>query len=222
MTATISPKCLTYLRGLNLPEDAPLRLAREAAESTGLPIHISPERGAFLHLLVTLLRPRHIVEIGCFTGYSALWMARALPDAGRITTLEHTAAHATLARHSFAAAPYSDRIALVEGEALEQLQTHPQLAACDMVFIDADKRQYPDYLAWAIAALQPGGLLVADNTLLSGAVYQESLPRRVRASTRDIMRHFNQQLAEHPDFTSLLLPLDDGLTLALKHAPSKF
>lgn len=207
-----------YIRTLYAQEDGAQQAAKAAAEATGLPIHISPERGKLLQLTARMLQARNILEIGSFTGYSALWLAQALPKDGMLHTIEKNPAHAAIAAESIARAAYGRRIHIHTGDALDIL---PGLAAkgpFDFVFIDADKRQYPDYLHWAERYLRRGGVLAVDNTLLSGSVYSKTLPGRIRATTRDIMRRFNRQLAENPDFSSLLLPMDDGLTLALKTA----
>ncbi len=164
-----TPPVMELVRSLVAPEDSVLAAARRRAGEAGLPaIEIAPEDGALLAALVRLLRPALIVEIGTLFGYSAIWMARALPSGGRMITIEHEPAHAAVARANLAAAGLDGTVEVREGDAREVLATIPP--PVDMVFVDADKASYPLYLAWAVAALRPGGLFAADNAFQGGRV----------------------------------------------------
>lgn len=210
---------LNYIRDLYAPEDSVLQNIRQAFELREMAIQVGAEEGKLLHMLIKLHQARHVVEIGTLGGYSAIWMARALPKNGHLHTIEQDAEHAALARKFISQSDVRDRITVWEGKALDVLkrvaETVPQV---DAVFIDADKISYPKYLDWAEAHLKPGGLLLADNTLLFGTVYQDSPPQEgnVRPSTWQAMRDFNARLADGQHFESLLLPTLEGLSIAIR------
>lgn len=201
-----------YIRELYAPETALLVQIREALAKQNLSIHVSPEEGKLLQLLVRMQGAKQIVEIGTLGGYSALWMAAGLPKGGHITTFEKSPERAAMARKHFAASPYAKHITLVEGDAHAALRDHKQ--SVDMVFIDAEKTGYPDYLQWAEEVLPVGGLLIADNTFLFGAVYGK-IPEG-EAKMWQAMRQFNARVAEA--FDALILPTEEGLSIALKRA----
>jgi predicted O-methyltransferase YrrM len=162
-----------YLTDLLLPSDPALESALQASVAAGLPsIHVTPNLGKLLALLAQVQGARSILEVGTLGGYSAIWLARALPADGRLVTLESDSKHAEVARANFARAGLTDVIDLRLGPALDTL---PQLAAegrgpFDLIFIDADKPAYPDYLAWALRLSRRGSLIVADNVVRNGRV----------------------------------------------------
>ena len=162
-----------YIEDLLVQQDPILRSVLEVSTSAGLPpISVSPAQGKLLFLLAKAIEARNILEIGTLGGYSAVWLARALPADGCVVTLEVNPDFAAVARGNFAEAGVSDSVDLRVGQALDVL---PQLAAqgagpFDFVFIDADKASYPDYLLWAIKLARPGGLIVADNVVRDGVV----------------------------------------------------
>jgi len=157
------------------PADAALEAAQRASEAAGLPaIAVSPAQGALLHVLARALGARSILEIGTLGGYSAIWLARALPADGRLVTLEAEPRHADVARANLARAGLADRVDLRLGPALAALA---QLAAegagpFDLVFIDADKQSIPEYWEWALRLARPGTLIVVDNVVRRGAVVE--------------------------------------------------
>lgn len=205
-----------YIRGLFTPEDDILQDVITRTQETTESIQINPEDGKFLQCLIKLGNIKNIVEIGTLGGYSALWMSRALPQDGHIHTIEKDAARYDLAQNTL---KDISKVTQHHGKALDIL---PQLqcdAPFDMIFIDADKINYPHYLDWAEEHLRQGGLIVGDNTLLSGAVYlkeDEDLPYRVRPQTAKNMRAFNARLADPEKYCGLLLPTPDGMTIAVK------
>lgn len=164
-----------YIEATLLGHDAVLDAALDASRKAGLPeIAVSPAQGRLLALYVTMLRAKRVLEIGTLGGYSAICMARALPEGGRLVTLEFDPAHAAVARGNFTMAGLSDRIDLKVGRAIESL---PELAAeapFDLVFIDADKPSNPDYLAWALKLTRPGSVIIGDNVVRDGAVADAS------------------------------------------------
>lgn len=162
-----------YLTALLAPADAALDAALAASAAAGLPPHdVSPTQGKLLHVLARMVGARAILEIGTLGGYSTIWLARALPADGRIVTLECDPHHARIARANLARAGLDERIDLRVGPALETLPrlTAERRAPFDLVFVDADKRSNPDYLAWSLALTRPGGVIVFDNVVRGGAV----------------------------------------------------
>jgi predicted O-methyltransferase YrrM len=190
-----------YITDLLVLSDRALDAALEASSEAGLPsINVSPTQGKLLFLMARAMGARRILEVGTLGGYSTIWLARALPADGRLITLEVNAGHAEVARSNFARAGLADVIELRLGPALDML---PKLLAqgagpFDMIFIDADKPSYPDYLAWAIRLSRQGSLIVADNVVREGAV--------VDAQSEDPavqgVRRFNAALAVEPRVTS--------------------
>jgi predicted O-methyltransferase YrrM len=183
-----------YLTDLLVRPDPALEAALRDSAAAGLPaISVSPNQGKLLHLLARLQGARSILEIGTLGGYSTIWLARALPAGGRLVTLEADAKHAEVARGNIARAGLADVVELRLGPALETL---PQLAAegrgpFDLIFIDADKESYPDYLAWSLRLSRRGSLIVADNVVRKGAVLDPACDDpRVQGA-----RRFNAALA---------------------------
>ena len=203
-----------YIRDTFAEEDYILKNIKKMADEIGRPICINPEDGKLLQLLIKMNGYKKILEIGTFYGYSTIWMARAKEDL-HIFTIEKDKESYGVAEQNFVAANIENKITILKGEAekiLEQLSE-----PFDMVFIDAEKNHYLEYLNWAEKNIRKGGLIVADNTLLSGAVFSEELPYRIRQSTRDSMIKFNKILADVNKYTSIILPAEDGITIALKN-----
>lgn len=170
-----------------------------------------PQVGALLRLLVQLLQPRHVLEIGTFSGYATLWMADALPEGGRIDTIEINDEMEDLIREGFERSGLADRIRPVTGDALDIL---PGLnGPYDLVFIDADKRDYVAYYQYVIDLVRPGGLIMADNVLWDGKVCGEEIPRDQQ--TRGILA-FNDLVAGDDRVENFILPLRDGLNIIRK------
>lgn len=162
-----------YLTDLLAPSDDALDAALAANAAAGLPAHdVSPTQGKLLQVLARTVGARSILEIGTLGGYSTIWLARALPDGGRVVTLESDPDHARVASANLQRAGVSARVDLRVGPALDTLPllAREQRAPFDLVFVDADKRSNPAYLAWALALTRPGGVLVFDNVVRGGAV----------------------------------------------------
>ena len=210
------PALYAYLQANSLRETDILRRLRE--ETQALPrgsIQIAPEQGQFMALLVELMGARRAIEIGTFTGYSALVVAAALPAGGRLICCEHDEEWAAIARRYWQEAGLADRIELCLGEALDTLDrllAEGHEGTFDFAFIDADKANYVAYFERCLALLRPGGLIVADNVLWGGAVAD---PAADDPDTRAI-RAFNRRLHEDRRVTLSLVPIGDGLTLARK------
>ncbi|MDH0336441.1 O-methyltransferase [Metapseudomonas otitidis] len=204
-----------YLLDVSLRE-SPL-LERLRAETAALPTanwQIAPEQGQFMALLVRLMGARRILEVGTYTGYSALVMAEALPEDGRVVCLDRAGDYHAIARRYWHEAGVEARIQLRTGEALACLEALEREGgeAFDLVFIDADKANYPRYLEHALRLVRRGGLVLFDNVLWSGRVLQVEPDSD---DTRGIQA-LNRALKTDPRVEVSLLPLGDGLTLCRK------
>jgi predicted O-methyltransferase YrrM len=183
----------------------------EAQRKAAGGIAVGPEEGKFLQFLIRATGAKKVLEIGTFNGYSALWMADALPEGGEVVTLEYDAPRAAIARENTAHEP---KIRIVAGDALETL---PKLRGpFDMAFIDADKIHYLEYLDAVEKLIRKGGLIVADNTFLFDAVWQDGPVDRVRETARAAMRALNKRLADPAKYTGAMLPTEQGMTVAVK------
>jgi caffeoyl-CoA O-methyltransferase len=192
------------------PEDEALRSALAAAKEAGLPlIQISPIEGKLLQLLAVACNAHKILEIGSLAGYSGIWLARALPADGRLITLEVSPKHAEVVRNSFKRAGVADRSEVRVGKALDLLPQLEGEAPFDLVFIDADKPPYPQYLDWALRLTRPGSIIVADNTIHSGERLHEVTDKDEADAS---VYEYNRRAASDPRLDSLALAIDDDST----------
>lgn len=178
-------------------EDEALRAAVEAAEAAGLPsIQVSPPQGKLLALLVRLVGAKKILEFGTLGGYSAILMARALPADGQLISLEARGEYAEVARRSIDRAGVGDRVEVRVGPALEALPEleRDAVGPFDLVFIDADKVNTPNYFAWALDHTRPGGLIIADNVVRKGTLADASDPDEATQA----QRRLHEMLSEEP------------------------
>ena len=166
-------------------EDDALRGAVEAAEAAGLPaIQVSPPQGKLLQLLVRLVGAKRILEFGTLGGYSAILMARALPADGRLITLEAKTEYAEVARQSIERAGVGDRVEVRVGPALEALPALEDAGPFDLVFIDADKVNTPNYFDWALDRTRAAGLIIADNVVRDGSLGDAKDPDEATVAQR--------------------------------------
>ncbi|QJC27522.1 protein-L-isoaspartate O-methyltransferase [Anaplasma platys] len=172
--------------------------------------------GRFLQLLVGVSMVKTIVEVGTCMGFSALCMAKALPEDGHIYTIERDLENATKARKNVENCQLDKKVTVIHGDAREELKTLEHLTPFDMMFIDANKASYCDYLTWASKNIRKGGLIVADNALLFGAVFEERPHGRVTKSAHAAMVAFNKELSNEAKYLSSLLPTNEGLLVAIK------
>jgi predicted O-methyltransferase YrrM len=162
-----------YLDKMLIPQDSTLEQALAAAAAAKLPaIQVSSVQGKFLHMLALIMGAHNILEIGTLGGYSTIWMAKALPEGGRLITLEADPKHADVARKNFALAGVENKVELRLGKALDTL---PHVAAelrnpFDMFFIDANKSNMPEYFEWSLKLARKGSVIIADNVVREGAV----------------------------------------------------
>jgi predicted O-methyltransferase YrrM len=208
-----------YITDLLIPRDAILDAALESSRAAELPpINVSPTQGKLLHILARAQGARRILELGTLGGYSTIWLARALPQGGRLVTLEANAKHAEVARQNIARSGLTQLVELRLGSALDSLK---QMVAAgdapfDFIFIDADKPGYPDYLIWTLKLSRPGTMIIADNVVRNAKV--------INSSSDDPnvqgIRRFNEVLATEPRLTATTIQTVgskgyDGFTLAL-------
>ena len=176
-------------------------------------------QGRVLSMLSHMIRPKRILELGTFTGYSALCLAEGLTEDGRLVTIEHNDELEQTIRHNLSLSPLGQKIDLVLADAKEWLSTNDQRQALsrndffDLVFIDADKREYCAYLDLVAPLVRPGGFILADNTLWDGHIVDPAYDKDTQTLG---LRRFNEQLAADPRFEQVILPLRDGLTLIRK------
>jgi predicted O-methyltransferase YrrM len=208
-----------YISNLFVPFDPVMQEALATSEAAGLPsISVAPNEGKLLMLLAQICGARKILEIGTLGGYSTIWLARGMASGGTLVTLEASAKHAEIARINFARAGLANAIEVRVGSALDTL---PQLAAqdrgpFDLIFIDANKDNYPEYFAWALKLSRRGSLIVADNVVRDGEVLDStSNDPRVQGT-----RRFNQLLADEPRVRATVIQTvgrkgHDGIAIAV-------
>lgn len=207
----------TYFADLFVGEDAVLDAAMADAKAAGLPdIAISATQGKFLYLLAKVTGARRILEFGTLAGYSTIWLARALPEDGQLVTLEYDPAHAKVAEGNLARAGLGDRCEVIVGAALETLPAYEARgeAPFDLVFLDADKVNYPAYLDWSVKLARPGALILADNVVRNGRVLDPAGDENAQGAAE-----FNAKLAAHPRLEAIAIQQvgpkgHDGLALA--------
>lgn len=203
-----------YMRDLFAAEDEALLRIRQALREDGKEgINVGANEGRILQVLLKMTGARRVIEIGTLYGYSTLWMARALPEGGKITTLEAMPDHASRARELLEQTECADRIEIIEGDARASLKNIR--GPFDVAFIDADKANYLHYLDWAEENVRPGGLIIGDNTYLFGKVFDANLADDSEPSVT-AMRTFNRRLADKSKYASVLVPTSEGMTVAFK------
>jgi caffeoyl-CoA O-methyltransferase len=204
-----------YIEGRFAPQDEALEAALRESRRAGLPpIQVSPNEAKLLQLLAEMVGARRILEVGTLGGYSAIHFGRALPEDGTLISLEIDERHAEVARKNVERAGLSSKVEIRVGDARELLAriTENAEGPFDVVFIDADKEGYPEYLGWALKLTRPGSLILGDNTIRGGSILD---PRDDSARATS---EFNERIAGDPRLSAILLPIlrerIDGLTIA--------
>jgi predicted O-methyltransferase YrrM len=207
-----------YIQDLFGDHDAALAQNLVDADAAGLPpINVSANQGRLLYLLAKMSRARRILEIGTLGGYSTTWLARALPDDGRVVSLEVAQKHSDVARKNLERAGIGSLVTIQVGPADQSMQRmiEAREASFDFIFIDADKPGYLRYLDLALPLSRPGTVIVADNLIRNGAVL-ESAPADENARAA---RAFNAAMASHPRLESIIVPLMrksiDGMSISI-------
>jgi predicted O-methyltransferase YrrM len=215
-TLGLSPELLAYVQNVGGREDDDLRRLREETASHPMArMQISAEQGQFLILLMELLGAQKTFEVGTFTGYSAMCVAKAMGPKGRVVALDISEEYTTVARKHWAKAGISDRIDLrlaPAGDSLKAMVAAGESGSYDFAFIDADKTGYDTYYEYALKLLRTGGIIAIDNVLWSGRVID---PADTTADTA-ALRVINEKIAKDERVTLSMVPIGDGLTLARK------
>jgi caffeoyl-CoA O-methyltransferase len=200
-----------YIAALTTPEDDFFRSLTDHARRAGIPpIWISPEQGSFMQILLKAMRAKEVIEVGTLAGYSAIWMARALPPDGRLRTIENSTERADFAKRWIARSDVAGRIEVFQGTGTEVLPRF-QSNSADAAFIDADKEGYPLYLRECLRIVRPGGIVMADNAFGFGRLF-DSDDKGVVA-----MRAFNEIMNRESSLQSIIVPIGDGLWIGVKH-----
>lgn len=202
-----------YIVTLFAPEDELLGALREEADRSGFPpASIAPDAGRFLQVLLRTIAARRVLEVGTLGGYSAIWMARALPAGSSLVTIERNDRFAAFAARYVERAGLASVVTIRRGRALDVL---PSLDGeeFDFVFLDGDRVPLPTYLDWALRLVRPGGMIAAYNALLGGRVVTAGL--NVEDEELRAVREFNLRIANDPRLTSILVPAYDGLVVAV-------
>lgn len=200
-----------YVTELFAAEDPILSKIRARHAAENLPaINVSPEEGKLLYVLLLAIQAKRVLEIGSLGGYSGVWLARALPPGGELTTIEKDPKHARIAQEAFDMAKLHGRVQLIQGSALEVLPT--LTAGFDAVFIDADKEPLPLYFVWAMKLLRRGGLLLCDNAFFHGAALD---PNDHSANAVGVQK-FNELASRDPRLVATIIPVRDGLVVGVK------
>jgi caffeoyl-CoA O-methyltransferase len=203
-----------YIDALHAPGDAVIREIEADGRARGLPL-VQPASARLLQSLVIATGARRVLEIGTCIGYSAIWMARALPAEGMLITIEADPERAATARENIERAGLGERISVIVGDASRYL--HKVAGPFDLVFQDSDKRLYEPMLDRLIALLRPGGVLASDNVLWSGEVVEGyvSAPRHDVDDTA-ALRRYNTRLASDTRLITTFLPVGDGVALSVR------
>ncbi|MBQ2067487.1 MAG: O-methyltransferase [Paludibacteraceae bacterium] len=170
-------------------------------------------QGRVLSMISHMIRPQHILELGTFTGYSALCLAEGLAEGGKLVTIEHNDELEDTIRRNLSRSPLSDRIELVIGDAKEVINRPNLVNQYNLVFIDADKREYCTYIDLVYPLVPVGGFILADNTLWDGHIIDPAYDKDKQTLG---LRAFNDQIKEDDRFEQVILPLRDGLTIIRK------
>ncbi len=207
----LSPEIHDYLLAHGEPPDDVARslIAATAALGSVAGMQIAPEQGAFMTLVTRLIGARHAVEVGTFTGYSALCVARGLPADGHLLCCDVNEEWTAIGRAHWERAGVADRIELRIAPALDTLRSLPAEATIDLAFVDADKPNYPNYFEELVGRLRPNGLMLVDNVLWGGRVVEEA----DHEESTEAIRAFNDLVAADPRVDAVMLPVSDGLTL---------
>ena len=204
-----------YIEQHSTPENEVLQTITRSTYNHVLNPHMlsGHVQGRVLSMLSHMIRPHRVLELGTFTGYSALCLAEGLAEDGRLITIEHNDELEQTIRHNLSLSPLGAKIELLIGDAKEILNTWNQSAPpylFDLIFIDADKREYCAYLDLVLPLVRPGGFILADNTLWDGHIFDPAYDRDKQTVG---LRAFNDRVASDDRFEQVILPLRDGLTL---------
>lgn len=207
----------SYLNEVFPLNDPDLLAIKARLQEQGLDfMSVSGPEARVLQFFIRALNLSKVVEVGTLFGYSAVAMAHALPLGGKVISLEKSEENFSVARDLIAKSSVADRIELICGDAVEALRSLESRGPFDLVFIDANKGAYVEYLDWAEKNVRSGGLIIGDNTFLFGAVWGESRDSAVGPKQVRVMKEFNLRLADRSKYNSILIPSFEGMTVAQK------
>ena len=207
----LSPDSLAYLADLARQDEVLARVERETSEMPRAMMQVSPDQGALLQVLVAAVGATNALEVGTFTGYSAICIARGLPEGGRLTCLELEDEYADIAQRNLEAAGVADRVSIVRGPAGESLRAMPEEPAYDFVFLDADKGGYPEYYELILPRMHKNALLLIDNVLMGGDVVDPE-----PGSSNEIVAQLNARIAEDDRVEAAFAMVADGVAFVRK------
>jgi len=206
-----------YIESLTPAESVSKKQSRTAAEELGLGrISLSSSEGQLLSFMIRQKQCRKFVEIGTLTGLSAQYILEGMDGEGLLWTLEKTQIHADKAREALTLHPWGDKATVVVGDARMTLEIVASEGPFDGVFIDGNKAAYGDYLIWAEKNVRAGGLIIADNVFLSGAVWGETTQQKFSEKQISVLQAFNKRLADPNFYQSIIVPTQEGMTFAIK------
>lgn len=208
----VTRKHLQYVAERTRGDDDFLVALKEAAKVAEIPaIWINPAQASLMQIMLKLNGAREVVEVGCLAGYSAIQMARALPQGGRVRTIEISTKHAAFARDWISRSDVAGKVDVLEGTGVDVLATLASNSA-DAAFLDADKENYPRYLDECMRIVRPGGLVMADNAFAFGQLFDE-VPQE---SGVHAVRRFNDYMAAKPGLHAVIAPIGDGCWIGVK------
>lgn len=212
MKHLVSPEIEAYAQAYSRPESSVCRALREETQRTMeyAQMVVGPLEGAFLQMMTQLVGAKRVLEIGMFTGYSALCFAEALPVDGTVVTCEINEESAALARRHISQAPFGSKISIRMGPALDTMST--LTGPFDLIFIDADKMNYLNYYRRALDLLSPNGVILIDNVLWSGEVLKQPPPDDQTAAIQEL----NRTVAADPSVSAVLVTIRDGVLVVRK------
>jgi len=208
---SLSPDSLAYLANLASQDEVLARVERETSEMPRSMMQVSPDQGALMQVLVAALGAKNALEVGTFTGYSAICIARGLGDGGKLTCLELEDEYADIAQRNLEAAGVQDRVTIVRGPAGESLGSMPEEATFDFVFLDADKTGYPDYYEQILPRMKPNALLLIDNILMGGDVVDPE-----PGSSNAVVANLNARIAQDDRVEAAFAMIADGIAFVRK------
>jgi len=207
----LSADSLMYLAGLAVQDDVLARVERETAEMPRSMMQVSPDQGALLQVLVAAVGAKNVLEVGTFTGYSAICIARGLVEGGTLTCLELEDEYADIAQRNIEAAGVEDRVDIVRGPAGDSLRAMPEEPTYDFVFLDADKSGYPDYYEQILPRMKPDALLLIDNILMGGDVVDPE-----PGTSNEIVARLNAKVAQDDRVDAAFAMVADGVAFVRK------
>ncbi|WP_391118335.1 O-methyltransferase [Psychrobacillus sp. L3] len=203
----------SYIDSVFHNQDALLEEVISSIEENGMPsISVSPSSGKLLTMLISISGAKNVLEIGALGGYSGICLARGFDREGKLTSLELEERYAQLAHSNLSKAGFGDQVSYITGAALQSLEKLVgDNKRFDFFFIDADKDNYENYLEYCISLADSGALIVTDNVLAGGSVAdQGAKPKRYT----ELMKKFNEIVANHPQLESVIIPIGDGMTIS--------